>query len=39
MGGHTVRHQKMTANHKKQTPQINVLVLFSVWEAARVWAF
>ena len=23
MGGHTVRQQKMTANHKKQTSQMN----------------
>ena len=35
---HVVEHQKMTANHKNQTSQVIILVLFCVWEDARVWA-
>lgn len=34
---HAIKHQNI-ANHKEQISQINVLVLFCLWESARIWA-
>ena len=32
-----IKHKKITANHKSQASQVNVFVLFYVWEDTRVW--
>ena len=34
---HVVKPKKITASHKEQTSQLMILVLFYVWEDARVW--
>ena len=34
---HIIKHKKITANHKSQASQVNVFVLFYVWEDTRVW--
>ena len=34
---HVIKHKKITTNHKSQASQVNVFVLFSVWEDMRVW--
>ena len=36
---HVVEHQKFTANHKNRHLMLMTLVLFYVWEHARVWAY
>ena len=32
-----VEHQKITANHRNRHLKLMILVLFYVWEDARVW--
>lgn len=34
---HVIKHKKITANHKSQASQVNVFVLFYLWEDMRVW--
>ena len=35
---HVVEHQKITARHRNRHLKLMILVLFYVWEDARVWA-
>ena len=34
-----VEYQMITTNHKNRHPKLMILVLFHVWEDARVWAY